>query len=46
MHFQLVKMYKDEEVNKTVKHIFVINVWRNSVFDIYFTEFGIALTII
>ena len=23
---------------------FVINVWRKSVFDIYFTEFGAALT--
>jgi hypothetical protein len=26
--------------------IFFINVWRESVFDIYFTEFGIALTTI
>jgi hypothetical protein len=26
--------------------IFFINVWRKSVFDIYFTEFGTALTII
>jgi hypothetical protein len=25
---------------------FVINVWRKSVFDIYFTEFGTALTTI
>ena len=28
-------MYKDKEVNKNVKIIF-INVWRKSVFDIYF----------
>jgi hypothetical protein len=39
-------MYKDKEVNKNVKNIFVINVWRKSVFDIYFTEFGTALTTI
>ena len=24
--------------------IFYINVWRKSVFDIYFTEYGAALT--
>jgi hypothetical protein len=29
-------MYKDKEVN----------VWRKSVFDIYFSEFGTALTTI
>jgi hypothetical protein len=28
-------MYKDKEVNKNVKNNFV-NVWHNSVFDIYF----------
>jgi hypothetical protein len=39
-------MYKDKEVNKNVKHIFFINVWRESVFAIYFTEFGTALTTI
>ena len=39
-------MYKDKEVNKNVKNIFFINVWRKSVFDIYFTEFGTALTTI
>jgi hypothetical protein len=44
MDFHLVKMYKDKEVNKNVKNIFFINVWRKSVFDIYFTEFGTALT--
>ena len=38
-------MYKDKEVNKNVKNSF-INVWRKSVFDIYFTEFGTALTTI
>jgi hypothetical protein len=26
--------------------IFFINVWRKSVFDIYFTEYGTALTTI
>ena len=46
MDFHIVKMYKDKEVNKNVKNIFVINVWRKSVFDIYFTEFGTALTTI
>jgi hypothetical protein len=35
-------MYKDKAVNKNV----FINVWRKSVFDIYFTEFGAALTTI
>jgi hypothetical protein len=44
MDFHIVKMYKDKEVNKNVKNIFFINVWRKSVFDIYFTEFGTALT--
>jgi hypothetical protein len=39
-------MYKDKEVNKNVKNICFINVWRKSVFDIYFTEFGTALTTI
>jgi hypothetical protein len=46
MDFHIVKMYKDKEVNKNVKNIFFINVWRKSVFDIYFTEFGTALTTI
>ena len=41
-----MKIYKDKEVNKNVKNIFFINVWRKSVFDIYFTEFGTALTTI
>ena len=41
-----MKMYKDKEVKKNVKDIFFINVWRKSVFDIYFTEFGTALTTI
>jgi hypothetical protein len=45
MDFHIVKMYKDKEVNKNVKNIF-INVWRKSVFDIYLTEFGTALTTI
>jgi hypothetical protein len=38
-------MYKDKEAKKNVK-IFFINVWRKSVFDIYFTEYGTALTTI
>ena len=37
-------MYKDKEAKKNVKNIFFINVWRKSVFDIYFTEFGAVLT--
>jgi uncharacterized phage infection (PIP) family protein YhgE len=36
-------MYKDKEERK---NICFINVWRNSVFHIYFTEYGTALTII
>jgi hypothetical protein len=43
MHFHIVKMYKDKDVNKNVKDIFFINVWRKIVFDIYFTEFCTAL---
>jgi hypothetical protein len=39
-------MYKDKEVNKMSKIFFFINVWRKSVFDIYLTEFGTALTTI
>jgi hypothetical protein len=39
-------MYKDKEVNKNVKNIFFINVWRKIVFDICFTRFGTALTTI
>jgi hypothetical protein len=39
-------MYKDKDVNKNVQKYFVINVWRKSVFDIYITEFGTALTTI
>ena len=35
MDFHKVKMYKDKEINNNVKYIFV-NVWRKSVFDIYF----------
>jgi hypothetical protein len=46
MHFHVVKMYKDKEVNKDVNNIFVISVWREIVFDIYFTGFGTALTTI
>jgi hypothetical protein len=36
-------MYKNKEINKNVKNNCFINVWRKSVFDIYFTEFGTAL---
>ena len=46
MHFHIVKMYKDKEVNKNVKNIFFIYVWRKIVFDICFTGFGTTLTTI
>jgi hypothetical protein len=46
MHFHIVKMYKDKVVKKNVKDIFFINVWRKNIFDIYVTEYGIALTTI
>jgi hypothetical protein len=39
-------MCKDKEVNRNVKTICFINVWRKIVFDIYLTEFGTALTTI
>ena len=39
-------MYKDKEVKKNVKDIFVINVWRKNIFDIYVTEYGTTLTTI
>jgi hypothetical protein len=42
MHFHIVNMYKD----KVLQKYFVINAWGKSVFDIYFTEFGTALTTI
>ena len=40
-------MYKDKKV-KNVKDIFFffVNVWRKNIFDIYVTEYGIALTTI
>jgi hypothetical protein len=41
-----MKMYKDKEVNKNVKDIFFINLWRKIVSDICFTGFGTALTTI
>ena len=44
MHFHIVKMYKDKEVNNNVKNILFINVWRKIVFDICLTWFGTALT--
>jgi hypothetical protein len=44
MHFHIVKMYKDKEV-QNVKNFFV-NVWRKNIFDIYVTEYGTALTTI
>ena len=46
MHFHIVKMYKDNEVNKNVKNTFFINVWRKIVFDICFTGFGTTLATI
>ena len=39
MHFNIVKMYKDKEFK-----FFFVNVWRKSIFDIYVTEYGTALT--
>jgi hypothetical protein len=39
MDFHIVNMYKDKASTKMSK-----NVWRKSVFDIYFTEFGAAFT--
>jgi hypothetical protein len=38
-------MYKDKEVNKNVKNIF-LSMCDVSVFDIYFTECGTVLTTI
>ena len=38
-------MYKDKEVNKNVKNMF-LSMCDVSVFDIYFNEFGMALTTI
>jgi hypothetical protein len=43
MHFHVVKMLGSQQ--KCQKYFF-INVWRKSVFDIYFTEYGTALTTI
>jgi hypothetical protein len=37
-------MYKDKESN--ISRIFFVNVWRKSIFDIYVTEYGTALTTI
>ena len=37
-------MYKDKDVQKNVKNIFFINVWRKSVFDVCFAGYGTALT--
>ena len=45
MDFHIVKMYKDKEVDKNVKNIF-LSMCDVNVFDIYFTEFGTALTTI
>ena len=43
MHFHIVKMYKDKEVNKNVKNN-ILSMCDVKVYDIYFTEFGTALT--
>ena len=37
-------MYKGKEVKKNVKNIFLINVWRKSVFNVCFAGHGTALT--
>ena len=36
----------DKNAGKQCQTYFVINVWRKSVFDIYFTEFGAVMTIV
>jgi hypothetical protein len=46
MDVHIVNMYKDMDVKKKRQKYLFINVWCKSVFDIYFTEFGTALTII
>jgi hypothetical protein len=46
MHFHIVQMYKDKESQQKCQKYFSINVRRKIVFDIYFTEFGTALTTI
>ena len=43
MHFHIVKMYKDKEAKKNVKHIFLL-MCDVKVSGIYFTEYGTALT--
>ena len=40
----MVKMYTDKEVANV--NNFFVNVWRESIFDIYVTEYGTALTTI
>jgi hypothetical protein len=44
MDFQIVKMYRDKEVQNV--NNFFVNVWRKNIFDIYVTEYGTALTTI
>ena len=39
-------MYKDKEIKKNVKDVFVVNVWYKHIFDIYVTEYGTALATI
>ena len=46
MHFHIVKMYKDKEVKKNVKDIFLSMCDVKNIFDIYVTEYGTALTTI
>ena len=35
-------MYKGKELKMSI--IFLVNVWRKTIFDIYVTEYGTALT--
>jgi hypothetical protein len=42
--FSYIDKDKDKVSTKMSKIFFFINVWRKSVFDIYFTEFGADLT--
>ena len=43
MHFHIVKMYKDKEVKKNVKNIF-LSMCDVKVFGICFAGYGTALT--
>ena len=46
MHFHIVKMYKDKEVKKNVKNIFLSMCDVKVFLTFTFTEYGTVLTII